>query len=152
MNTGGLISFTQGMGDRVPVTGVVGDLKCTDCVRQPSRLLTAPNHEQRPIKARVVGAGAQCKCRSSDQSKEPGWHPHRQPSWHPPHHHQQQKAQDSGHPSSPSFSFLLPKLFPSQQRAKTGWQGSFQLSSDIHVFNHDCLVTILNIITSSILL
>merc|ERR1712212_171253 len=66
----------------------------------------------------------QCKCRSSDHSKEPGWH-HEQPSWHP--HQQQKRAQqlgvDWGHPSFLFSSFLFAKLFPSQQRAKTGWQG-----------------------------
>merc|ERR1712037_116623 len=63
--------------------------------------------------------GAQCKCRSSDQSKEPGWH-HEQP-------HQRkarQRARQLGvcwqHPFSSS---LLHKPYPSQQRVKIGWQG-----------------------------
>merc|ERR1711990_761292 len=66
----------------------------------------------------------QCKCRSSDHSKEPGWH-HEQPRRHP--HQQQKRAQQLGENWGPSSflssSFLFAKLFLSQPRAKTGWQG-----------------------------
>ena len=86
-----------------------------------------PTMSSDPYKPGVGGAWAQCKCRSSDPSREPGWH-HEQPSWNP---QQQQQAHQMGikwgHPSFLFFSFLFVKLFPSQLRAKTGWQGSFQI-------------------------
>ena len=87
-----------------------------------------PTMSSDPYKLGVGGAGPQCKCRSSDHSKEPGWH-HEQP-----HQRQaRQRARQLGvcwqHPFSPFSSSLLHMPYPSQQRAKIGWQGAFNYSS-----------------------
>ena len=85
-----------------------------------------PTTSSDPYKLGVGGAGPQCKCRSSAHSKEPGWHHE-----HPHRRQARQRARQLGvcwqHPSSPFSSSLLHKPYPSQQRAKIGWQGSFQL-------------------------
>merc|ERR1712128_188406 len=59
----------------------------------------------------------QCKCRSSDQSKEPGWH-HEQPSWQPQQQQARQLGVDWGHPFFPFSSSLFAKLTPASREPK----------------------------------
>ena len=110
---------------------MTGDLKGADWARsrRPRTMLSGS-----PYKPGAGGDGPQCKCRSSDHIKEPGWH-HEQPQWHqgaqqPRWYQHWQGAQQLGAnvepPSFPFFSSLSAKLCPSQQRARIGWQGGFQ--------------------------
>ena len=104
---------------------MAGDLKGADWARsrRPRTMLSGS-----PYKPGAGGDGPQCKCRSSDHIKEPGWH-HEQPQWHQPWQGAQQLGANVEPPSFPFFSSLSAKLYPSQQRAKIGWQGGFGLGS-----------------------
>ena len=104
---------------------MAGDLKGADWTRsrRPRTMLSGS-----PYKPGAGGDGPQCKCRSSDHIKEPGWH-HEQSRWHQHWQGAQQLGANVEPPSFPFFSSLSAKLYPSQQRARIGWQGGFGLGS-----------------------